>query len=92
MSRVRRFLREQAPRRWSEGREESSASTKHRVAGPEGRGRMPRSPTPISNSPRIAMALVVGRVVFGLVLYLAPVVLTVMLGGVALAIVLSFLV
>jgi predicted PurR-regulated permease PerM len=68
--------------RWSGGGERTGRR------GTEGRG---RTPTPIFVSPRVAVVLaVIGVAVLAFVLYAAPSILVVALGGTALAVVLSF--
>jgi predicted PurR-regulated permease PerM len=70
--------------RWSGGGAE-------RAGGRRGTGRRARTPTPIFVTPRIAAILVVlGAAVLAYVLYAAPGILVVALGGTALAVVLSF--
>ena len=68
--------------RWS-GRAEKT--------GRRGMGRQTRTPTPIFVSPRVAVVIsVVGVAALAYVLYAAPSILVVALGGTALAVVLSF--
>jgi predicted PurR-regulated permease PerM len=70
--------------RWSGG------GTK-RTGGRRGMGRQTRTPTPIFVSPRMAVVIsVLGVAALAYVLYAAPSILIVALGGTALAVVLSF--
>jgi predicted PurR-regulated permease PerM len=60
-------------------------------AGRRGMGRQKRTPTPIFVSPRVAVVIsVLGVAALAYVLYAAPSILVVALGGTALAVVLSF--
>jgi predicted PurR-regulated permease PerM len=66
-------------------------SVRAEKTGRRGMGRRTRTPTPIFVSPRVAVVLsVVGAAALAYVLYAAPSILVVALGGTALAVVLSF--
>ena len=66
-------------------------SVRAEKTGRRGMGRRTRTPTPIFVSPRVAVVLsVVGAAALAYVLYAAPSILIVALGGTALAVVLSF--
>jgi predicted PurR-regulated permease PerM len=66
-------------------------SVRAEKTGRRGMGRRTRTPTPIFVSPRVAVVLtVVGVAALAYVLYAAPSILIVALGGTALAVVLSF--
>ena len=66
-------------------------SVRAEKTGRRGMGRRTRTPTPIFVSPRVAIVLsVVGVAALAYVLYAAPSILVVALGGTALAVVLSF--
>jgi predicted PurR-regulated permease PerM len=71
--------------RWSRGEQKSAGAGRRKA------GRAARTPTPIFVSPRVAVVLaVLGIAVLAYVLYAAPSILVVALGGTALAVVLSF--
>ena len=66
-------------------------SVRAEKTGRRGMGRRTRTPTPIFLSPRVAVVLsVVGAAALAYILYAAPSILVVALGGTALAVVLSF--
>jgi predicted PurR-regulated permease PerM len=66
-------------------------SVRAEKTGRRGMGRRTRTPTPIFVSPRVAVVIsVVGAAALAYVLYAAPSILVVALGGTALAVVLSF--